>query len=105
MTPTPYETANPGLQDLVEMTEKDLAQRLGVPVSEIVVLEAIAVVWSDASLGCPREGMQYAQVLTPGYLIRLQSGEQEFEYHASQALYFMYCENPVPPVSGTPADV
>ena len=26
-----------------------------------------SVQWSDASLGCPQEGMLYAQVITPGY--------------------------------------
>ena len=25
------------------------------------------VQWSDASLGCPQEGLMYAQVITPGY--------------------------------------
>jgi hypothetical protein len=77
---------------------------LSILAAEISLLEATAVVWPDASLGCPQEGMVYAQVLTPGYLIRLQSGNQEFEYHASRGTTIIYCENPSPPVPGTPTD-
>jgi hypothetical protein len=60
---------NIALQNLIEKAITDLAKRLAVPVDEITLLEAKSVIWPDASLGCPEEGMQYAQVLTR-YLIR-----------------------------------
>jgi hypothetical protein len=101
MTPTPP-TTGAGLESLIETAKADLAQRLSISVDDIVVLEATSVTWPDASLGCPQEGMAYAQVLTPGYLIRLQVQEQEFEYHASKGTTVVYCENPMPPVAGTP---
>jgi len=97
--------SDPGLQGLIEKAKEDLAQRLAISVNEIILLEATSVVWPDASLGCPQEGMEFAQVLTPGYLIRLESGNQEFEYHASRGAYIIYCENPTPPVPGTPPDI
>ena len=100
MTPT-----GTGLQNLIDKAIADLAQRSNIPANEITLLEATAVTWSDSSLGCPQEGMVYAQVLTPGYLIRLQAGDQEFEYHASRGTEVIYCENPRPPVEGTPGDV
>ena len=93
------------MQNLINKAMADLAQRLAVSLNEIVLLEATSVVWPDASLGCPQEGMEYAQVLTPGYLFRLKSGDQEFEYHASRGTSIVYCENPTPPVPGTPPDV
>jgi hypothetical protein len=37
--------------------------------------------WSDASLGCPKPGQMYAQVITPGYLVVLEAGGQRLEYH------------------------
>jgi len=37
--------------------------------------------WSDTSLGCPRPGMFYAQVITPGYLITLEVKGEKYEYH------------------------
>ncbi len=100
MTPS-----DPGLQGLLEKAKTDLAQRLSVLPEEIAIVQATSVTWPDGSLGCPQEGMVYAQVLTPGYLIRLQSGDQKFEYHASRGTEVVYCENPMPPVEGTPGDV
>ncbi len=44
-----------------------LANDLGVGEDELRLESAEAVSWSDASLGCPQEGMSYAQVITPGY--------------------------------------
>ena len=68
----------------VEPARQDLAQRLGVKAEDIAVQAVEAVEWSDASLGCPQLGMMYAQVITPGYRIRLQAGDQIYEYHSDQ---------------------
>ncbi|MBN2499889.1 MAG: hypothetical protein JXB38_03920 [Anaerolineales bacterium] len=105
LTPSSKTPADARLQDLVDKAAADLAKRLAVTVDQINLLEAASVVWPDASLGCPEEGMAYAQVLTPGYLIRLEAGGQEYEYHASRAAPLLYCENPQPPVPGAPPDV
>jgi len=104
MTPTLPTSTETNMQSLVEKARADLAQRLGISKDEINVVEANSVVWPDGSLGCPEQGMQYAQVLTPGYLIRLRYQEQQFEYHASRGTTIVYCEDPAPPVPGTPAD-
>lgn len=104
MTPTlPTPASSP--QTLIERAKTDLAQRLSVPVNDIILLQAESVTWPDSSLGCPEEGMLYTQVLTPGYLIRLQAGDREFEYHAGRSTEVVYCEDPMPPVEGTPGDV
>ena len=105
MTPFPPPPADAGMQSLIKKAKADLARRLAISTDEIVLLQAESVTWPDASMGCPQEGMGYAQVLTPGYLIRLASGGQEFEYHASRGTEVVYCENPMPPVEGTPGDV
>lgn len=105
MSPSLTPPANAGLQGLIETAKADLAQRLGIPVNDVVLVEAASVTWPDGSLGCPQPGMEYAQALVPGYLIRLQVGSQEFEYHTSRGTTIVYCENPSPPVPGTPADV
>ena len=54
---TPYNLA---MEPLVQTAREDLAQRLGVPPGQIEVVEAQAVVWPDASLGCPQPGMAFA---------------------------------------------
>jgi len=104
LTPSLQTPAAGNLQGLIEKARTDLAQRLGISVEEVIVTETSDVVWPDSSLGCPQEGMVYAHVLTPGYLIRLESNQQQFEYHASKRTSIVYCENPNPPVPGTPED-
>lgn len=54
------------------------------------------LVWPDSSLGCPNRSSMYTQVLTPGYLIRLQALERIFEYHTDKNSLVIYCENPSP---------
>jgi hypothetical protein len=87
---------------LVTQAKTDLANRLSIAVDEIQLVEFKSVVWPDASLGCPQPGMAYAQVLTPGYLIILSAGGEDYEYHASTGTQVVHCEDPQPPVPGTP---
>jgi hypothetical protein len=77
--PAPYD---PALQPLVEQAMLDLVLRLEVPVEQIEVIEAQAVVWSDASLGCPQLGMAYIQLPHNGTLIRLKVEGMVYEYHS-----------------------
>jgi len=50
------------------------------------------VEWSDASLGCPKPGFAYAQVITPGYRIVLTAGQQQYEYHTDKSRAVVLCE-------------
>lgn len=90
------------LQTLIETAQKDLAQRLSIPVAMINLIEAKAVTWSDSSLGCPQEGIVYAEVLTLGYRVILEYAKQTYEYHAGKGHEIFYCANPIPPVVGIP---
>ncbi len=74
---------NSGAQVVVNQAQADLASRLGVSESAIVVKTVQAQEWPDASLGCPKPGIMYAQVITPGYLIVLEANGKQYEYHAS----------------------
>jgi hypothetical protein len=62
----------------------DLAKQKGVEPSRIGVASVEAVEWPDSSLGCPQPGRAYAQVITPGWRIRLTLDGQTYEYHANQ---------------------
>ena len=104
MTPAPTKTPNNGLQILIEKAKENLAQRLSISETEITIVEATDVVWSDSSLGCPQKGMVYADVLTPGFLIILSANNAEYEYHSSKGTEVIYCENPNPPVQDIPGD-
>ncbi|MBS3754046.1 MAG: hypothetical protein KGY46_11775 [Anaerolineales bacterium] len=77
--------------EMIEKVKADLASRLGISEDEISVVSAEAKNWSDASLGCPEEGMMYAQVLTPGYQIILLANGVEYDYRTDQG-YFKICK-------------
>jgi len=102
MTPSLPTPADPGLQSLVETAKADLAQRLSLPPSQINLMEITEVEWSDSSLGCQQPGMDYLQVITPGYLILLEVNAQTYEYHSNRDTYFVYCENQSPPILPKP---
>jgi hypothetical protein len=92
----------PALQNLIEKAKDDLTKRLSITATEINVAKAAEVTWPDSSLGCPQEGMLYAQILTPGYLILLEYANNLYEYHAGRGSAVIYCTNPTPPLPDTP---
>jgi hypothetical protein len=98
-------TPSTKFEKLAEMAKKELAERLSISYSQIDLISAQEVIWPDSSLGCPQPGMAYADVLTPGYLILLNTDGQDYEYHAGKNSDIFYCENPTPPVPGMPGDV
>ncbi|OGG14735.1 hypothetical protein A2773_03920 [Candidatus Gottesmanbacteria bacterium RIFCSPHIGHO2_01_FULL_39_10] len=78
---------NRGEKDnLTSKAKTDLAQKLNIQEKEISVKNIEKKDWSDSSLGCPKPGMMYAQVITPGYLITLEAGGQEYNYHTSSEI-------------------
>jgi len=83
---------DPALQQLVDRAVADLAQRLNVDRSSIAVVEARAMVWPDAAMGCPRPGLMYPQVQQEGALIRLTTGGREYAYHSGGSRPPFLCE-------------
>jgi hypothetical protein len=67
--------------DPVEAATEALAARLGLDNDDIAVVDAVLVDWEDTSLGCPRPGQNYLQVMTPGYLVRLAVESDVYEVH------------------------
>jgi len=96
--PSPIPTA----QSLIEQARADLAERLSVSITEIDLVEATEVEWSDSSLDCPQPGIDYLQVVTPGYRILLGVNGQVYEYHSNRDTDVIFCENPDSPVLPKP---
>jgi len=107
--PSKPETPGPSVPSenrLVTQAKEDLAERLAIAVDQIQLVEFRAVVWPDASLGCPKPGMAYIQVPQDGALIILAVGEKRYEYHSGGARPPFLCEKaagetPVEPVPGS----
>ena len=81
-------------QKLVTQAKEDLARQLSIPLSEISLMKFKEVVWPDSSLGCPRPGLLYTQVLQPGFLIRLLARGRSYEYHAGARGAPFLCSEP-----------
>lgn len=60
----------------------DSANRFKIARETIRVVEVKRVNWPDTSLGHPEPGQFYAQVITPGFLIRLEVGGRLCECHS-----------------------
>lgn len=77
--------AGPADSEVVSKAKSDLAKRTGAAAGDIKTRSVEAVNWPDASLGCPQPDMMYAQVVTPGQRIVLETGGQTYEYHSGGA--------------------
>jgi hypothetical protein len=89
MTPvTPPDEAS---EKMVALVKGHLAQKLGIALDQIVLSDIKPVVWRDAGLGCPKPGIDYIQVETPGYNILLETGGNSYRYHTDQTKRFVQC--------------
>jgi len=79
-------------QPAVTAAKRDVASRLGVPITEVRVIRVEAVEWPDASLGCPEPGRMYIQVITPGYRVVLEAAGEVFEYHTDRGSRAVLCK-------------
>jgi hypothetical protein len=61
-----------------------IAKELGVAPDAVRVVSAEQKVWPDRSLGCPKPGQMYAQVLTPGYLVVVEVNGTRSEFHTDE---------------------
>ena len=83
------ETVAPGAQEAVDAAKEFLVIQLGVDGEEIQVVQATAVEWPDACLGIPATDEICAQVITPGFVITLETtvdgvGEY-FAFHTDES--------------------
>ena len=92
-SPTPTPSTKPPTGPAAQAVS-DLAQRLGETEAEIEVVSQEEVTWPDASMGCAKKGMMYAQVLTPGLRIVLSAGGKRYHYHSGGQRPPFLCEHP-----------
>jgi hypothetical protein len=72
------------LPNITARSRRDLAQRLGVSETEITEERVEQTDFPDAALGAPVEDEMSAQVITPGWRIRLVANGQTYEYRATE---------------------
>jgi len=75
----PGDTAGPA--EASGLARRAVAERLAIAEDLVSVEKVEPVDWPDASLGCPGKGEMSAQVITPGYRVRLRAADQGYEVH------------------------
>ncbi len=76
---------------MVEQATGMLADKLGIDPQAISLFSLQAVDWPDELLGCPLGNQNYAQVITPGYLIELRVERTVYEFHTNQTGRAVLC--------------
>jgi Ferritin-like domain len=79
----------PGLEAVLA----DAAAKFGVPADQIDIVTNEPREWPSSGLGCEQPGQVYAQVMTPGYVVLLQSGVHRIEYHLDTRGNFVACKS------------
>jgi hypothetical protein len=83
--PAPAAGAARGAVSVAAQIRPQLAARLGVPPDALRLVVEEAVRWSDSSLGCPKPGMMYTQVITPGWRLGFAGRDgRTHEVHANR---------------------
>jgi hypothetical protein len=82
---------DPTAQRMVTRAIEHLANRLGVEVERIALLDARPVQWRDAGLGCPKPGVDYIRMETPGYSVALELDGTVYEYHTNEVNRVILC--------------
>jgi len=71
-------------QEIISKARRDLALRLGLQEDDISDATVESAEFPDASLGASVEDEMSAQVITPGWRIRLKAGGDTYEYRATE---------------------
>ena len=87
----PEATLSPELQPMADKATDILAETLSVSPEDVTILDIQRVEWRDASLGCPKPGMMYAQVITPGYLVKAEVKGETQMVHMNEAGHGVVC--------------
>lgn len=69
----------------IEAALKFAADRAGIPVETITVVEYSPMNWSDSCLGVQPPNQMCLQVITPGYKVILETSGVRSEYHTDEA--------------------
>jgi hypothetical protein len=77
-------------EEAVRLAKSDLASRLGVGDDEVTEDSVEDAEFPDAAFGAATPGEMSAQMITPGWRIRLRAAGERFEYRANRNRLRLY---------------
>lgn len=101
--PIVEEEISPVRPQAVEAVVQRAAQDHGVAVDRVEVISVENMEWPNACLGLNRPGQMCAQVITPGYRVVVQIGEQQYIYRTDLAGGTVQPDRAAPDVKSEPA--
>jgi hypothetical protein len=87
------DATSPVAEKMVRLSIENLGRRLKISAEEIRAVMVMPVIWRDASLGCPKPGIDYIRVETPGYSIALAAGGKIYNYHTDEVDRVVLCNS------------
>jgi hypothetical protein len=100
---SPMLTESPNMI-IAELAVRDLALRLDFELNEITVVSIESVEWPNSAIGCPLPGADYAQVITPGFQIKLEVAGEIYTYHTSERQAVVLCQGGIPELPMIPVN-
>ena len=70
-------------EEAVDLAVRDAARRAGVGAEAVRVLAAKETEFPNSALGAPRPGEMSADMMTPGWAVRVEAGSHALEYRAT----------------------
>src|SRR6266852_5987298 len=79
-------------QPAVDAALRDAAAHLGASPAALKVDQVEPRQWGDSSLGCPKPGQMYSQIVTPGFFIIISGAGKQLEYHTDTRGHVVLCQ-------------
>jgi hypothetical protein len=78
---------------VIQVALDAVAAQLDVSEDNLVIVMSAQRDWPDTSLGCPGQGIAYAQIVTPGYIVTVDTDDlvTEVEVHTDQGARAAIC--------------
>ena len=68
-----------------QVAVETLGKKLSMDPDSVDVVHVSIMDWSDSSLGCPRPGVEYLQIVTRGAVVMLQAEKKPYRVHVDVA--------------------
>lgn len=74
-----------------------LSKQVGVDLSKLTLTSKEQQEWPNPGLGCPKRGVMYTEVITPGFKLTYTDGAKTYQVHTDQSgARAVLCENNQP---------
>lgn len=90
-SPTSKPTGSSARGRAVAVARRKIARHTGISAASLKLVSVRPKTWPDSSLGCPRPGTMYSQIVTPGYIVVLKSKGTRYEVHTGRGTQATIC--------------